>query len=56
MKQLTSDLEIITFKTTVLLFTHSEVTISEMARPWERLLLIWKLDRDQADKIKKACS
>lgn len=34
MKQLTSDLEIIIFKTNVFLFTYSEVMISEMAKFW----------------------
>lgn len=40
MKQLTSDLEIIIFKTNVFLFIYSEVMISEMAKLLKKLLLL----------------
>jgi hypothetical protein len=56
MKQLTSGLGIIIPKANIFLFTYSEGTISEMAKPLQKILLIWKLDSDQTDKIKKSCS
>lgn len=40
MKQLTSDLEIIIFKTNVFLFIYSEVMISEIAKLLKKLLLL----------------